>query len=211
MLEAPVELARIEALEVGALTAIDVDDLDVVAGPDQIAFGRGRPHAKIEDRVGQRVGQVVMTDQAGVGALDQKGDGRRGILRIRCHRQPRRGQDQPAVVPGREFGPRPGGAVAAKDADRSGVLQVDLTPVEALAQAGETGITAGQERLQSLGRGIRSRAQDCRIDPAIGCGHDQFGRLSALVVDQGQPVTRPDLHKRRAGTGNDMPFLPLVA
>ena len=40
MLDALVELARREALEVGALPAGDVDDLDILAGAHEIGLGR---------------------------------------------------------------------------------------------------------------------------------------------------------------------------
>ena len=58
MVLAAVELARRKTLEVGALPAVDVDDLDVVAGLDEIGLGGCRLDALVEHGIGERIGQL---------------------------------------------------------------------------------------------------------------------------------------------------------
>ncbi|EKD60275.1 MAG: hypothetical protein ACD_54C00843G0002 [uncultured bacterium] len=55
-----IQLAGGKALKIRTLAAIDVDDLDVVAGFDEIAFGGGGFHPQIQHRGCQRVGQVKL-------------------------------------------------------------------------------------------------------------------------------------------------------
>ena len=56
-LPALVQLAGGKALEIGALAAGDVDDLDVFAGADDIGFRRRPVDADVLQRVGQRLRQ----------------------------------------------------------------------------------------------------------------------------------------------------------
>ena len=64
MLHALVELARGEALEVGALAAGDVDDLDVFAGAHEIGLSRRIVDADILQRIGKRLGQQRLVRRA---------------------------------------------------------------------------------------------------------------------------------------------------
>ena len=62
-----VELAGGKALEIGALAAGDVDDLDVFAGADEIGFRRRPVHADVLQRIGERLRQhdAVLRRRAG--------------------------------------------------------------------------------------------------------------------------------------------------
>ena len=56
MLDALVELARGEALEVRALAPGDIDDLDIFSGTDDIGLSRRVVDADILQRVSERLG-----------------------------------------------------------------------------------------------------------------------------------------------------------
>ena len=62
MILALVELAGGEALEIGALAPVDVDDLDVVAGLDEIGLRRRGMDAQIRDGVGQGIRKLEFQD-----------------------------------------------------------------------------------------------------------------------------------------------------
>ena len=60
-----VQLARRKALEVGALAAVDVDDLEIVAGLHEIGFRGRRMDAQVDDRIGERVGRAAISSPSG--------------------------------------------------------------------------------------------------------------------------------------------------
>ncbi len=151
MLDAPVQLAGVKALEIGALPPVDVKDLDVVAGLDEIAFRRRRFHPQIEDRVGQRIGQVMLPDHARPRALHQNRHRCRRVLSLRCHRRTRSGQHHPALVRCRQIGPRPRRSFQPEHPQRTSARQVDLPRRQGLAQPRQALVARGKHRLQPLG------------------------------------------------------------
>ncbi len=193
MLDTLVEFAGVKALEIGALAALDVDNLDVITRLDEIAFRRGRFHPQVKHRIGQWVGQVELAHLARTRAVQVKRQGRGGVLRIRCHRQAGGGKDQPAVIECGELGAGAGGGVGGKEPHRTGARQINALARNAAPQAGQPltrRIAQGQHGLQPLGPGIRGLPQNRGVNPALGRSGDQFGDLPALIIDHCQPVTR---------------------
>ena len=95
MVAALVQLARRKALEVGALAAVDIDDLEIVAGLDEIGFRRRRMDAQVEHRIGERIGQLRLRCRADRGAPDDDAERRRRVVAVDQHRSAGRG-DRPA-------------------------------------------------------------------------------------------------------------------
>ena len=83
-LDAAVELSGGKALEIRALPAGHVDDLDVFAGADEIGIRRRPVDADVLQRVGQRLRQHDLAGGPQHGTLDSELDGRGGVLRIGC-------------------------------------------------------------------------------------------------------------------------------
>ena len=98
-----VELARGEALEVGALAPGDIDDLDILAGANEIGLCRRLIDADVLKRVGERLGQQRFVRRAQARAHDVKADRRRRILRAGLHRRTRRGHNQQTIARDSEF------------------------------------------------------------------------------------------------------------
>ncbi len=64
------ELLRVEGQEVGALAALHVDHLDVLAGPHLVRERGGARHLEVEPRVGERLRQRGLSFLARCGAAD---------------------------------------------------------------------------------------------------------------------------------------------
>ena len=154
MLNALVEFAGVKALEVGALAAFDVDDLDVVTGLHEIGLGGRGFYPQIKHRVGQGIGQVKLADFAKFGALQVQGQRRGGVLRVRCHRQAGGGQDQPAIIQRGQVSPRARLGIRREKAQGPGAGQINALGRDATAQGGQPfarRIAQGEHRLQPLG------------------------------------------------------------
>ena len=210
VLDALVQLARIEALEVGALPSIDVEDLDIVARLDEIAFGRRRFHPQIQDRVGQRIGQVVLPHHPGLRPLQQDRHRGRRILRLRCHRQAGGGHHQPALVQRRQLCPSARWRLRREQPQRPRLAKVDLAALQPLAQPLQAVVALRQHRLQPLSARVRHLSQQHRVDPAVFRRRNQLHRLPALVVDERHPVAHHQLQQKRASPWHHMAFLPVM-
>ena len=211
VLDALVELPRVEALEVGALPTIHVEDLDIVTSLDEIAFRRRRFDPQVQDRVGQRIGQVILPHQSRLRPLKQKRDRRCRVLRFGGHRHAGRGDHQPALVQRRQLGPRPRRSLWREKPQRARLGQVDPAALQPLAQADKACLALGQHRLQPLGPRVRGLPQDHGVDPPVLRRRNQFDRLPALVIHKRQPVAHRQLHKHRAAARHHMPLLAVMA
>ena len=153
VLDAAVEFAGVKALEIGALAAFDVDDLDVVACFDEIAFRRGGFYPQIKDRIGKRIGQVELADLAKFGALQVQRERCGGVLCVRHHRQAGGGKNEPAIIERGKFGPCAGVRVGREKAQGTGAGQINAFGRDGTAQGCQTfarRIAQGEHRLQPL-------------------------------------------------------------
>ena len=154
MLNALVEFAGVKALEIGALAAFDVDDLDVVTGLHEIGLGGRGFYPQVQHRVGQGIGQVKLADLAKFGALQVQRDGRGGVLCVRRHWQAGGGKDQPAIIQRGQVSPRARLGVGREKAQGTSTGQINALGRDATAQGGQPfarRIAQGEHRLQPLG------------------------------------------------------------
>ena len=212
MLNALVQLARVKALEIGALPAIHVQDLDVVPRLDEIAFRRRRLHPQVQDRVGQRVGQVIVAHHP------RRWPAAPAASPASPYPAPR----APSAGPGPQTTSQPSSSAASSARAPAGVSapnsrsppalrQIDPPLRQPLPQPQQAGLTRCQHRLQPLGRRVATCPRiAASIRPSLA-RRDNLDRLAALVIDQHQPVARHHLQQHRPGTRDDMPFLPMVA
>ena len=85
MFNALIEFACRKALEIRALSTINIDDLNKVACFDEIGFSRCRADPEIQNGIGEGVRQCEMTNAFHRRPLDSNPDGRRGFLPLWCH------------------------------------------------------------------------------------------------------------------------------
>ena len=130
MFQSLVERARGKALEVRALAAGDIDDLDIFAGAHEIGLGRRLVDADILNGIGQRLGQVRLVRRANAAPPDVKPDRRCGILCADIHGATRGCDDQEAVAGDGEFAGCPRSRVAAEQGDGAGFGKIDAAPFE---------------------------------------------------------------------------------
>ena len=131
MLDSLVELARGEALEVGALPPGDVDDLDIFAGTHDIGLSRRVVDADVlqRDRPAALAGGFRSR-----GRMRLRNTWRRIGVAVSCApasiAHAGRSHDQQAVARDGEFGCVPGAGVAAEQRDGAGAGEIDATPLK---------------------------------------------------------------------------------
>ena len=102
------QLAGAEREEVGALPALDVDHLDVLAGLDLVGADRGDVHPQVEQRIGQRRRQRALLRLPRADPPDLQHQVRGRVVRGHGHRPAGRRHHGGEVPAGGELGPRPG-------------------------------------------------------------------------------------------------------
>ncbi|MPL84472.1 hypothetical protein SDC9_30437 [bioreactor metagenome] len=205
--DAAVELARIEALEIGALAAVDVEDLEEFARLHHIGLGGCRFHPQIQKRIGERIGQREAARGARRGAGDLHRQRGCRVLALGIHRRARRGDDHDALALRGEAHGLAGARSGAEKPDGAGRAQVDPPALERTAQPGERGLARGEQVAQPVHRAIARPAQKAAIDPPVRMRGQQLGALPALVVGHLDPVACPDLEHERAATGHGVALL----
>jgi hypothetical protein len=94
MLDPLVEFPRRKALEIRALAAIDVEDLDIVARLDMVGPRGGRLDAQIERGIGEGFGQVMQDGPGRISTPDRQDQRRQSLLPVRRHGGSGGGQQQ---------------------------------------------------------------------------------------------------------------------
>ena len=211
MFDALVELAGREALKIGALAAVDIDDLQIVPGLDEIALRGGGSHPQIKDEVGQGVGQLEPGRAQRSGADQMHGQRGCGVLRAGCHVTAGGGDDQNAVTADSQvfFAARRG--VGAENPDRPGFGQINAALHHPGTKPRQTGRARGQQRLQSGGVRIARLSQNPRINAPVGSRGDNLARLAAFIVDDAQPVAGMNRHQDRPATFDQIALDPAAS
>ncbi len=152
MVLALVELARRKALEVGALAPVYVDDLDVVAGLDEIALRRRRLDPLVQQRIGQRIRKLEAVHQLRLGARDRHRQRRCRVMRVDRHRSAGCGDDQRGVALRDKalFGPCR--RVGAENPHRRCFRQVDAAPLDLPAKSAQARVRHRQAALSRRSR-----------------------------------------------------------
>ena len=212
MLNALVEFAGIKALEISALAAFDIDDLNVVACFDEIAFRCGGFHPQIKQRVGQGIGQVKLAHLARFGALHQKGNGRGGVLGIGRHRQAGGCHNQPAILERSQLGPCASRGIRRKKAQGTCAGQINAARRDAKAEPRQPSPKpCGQKGLQPARIAVGKLAQQRRINAAVRRCRHQFDWLAALIIDQRQTIPLPQTHHQRTAARHNMTLASVMA
>ena len=150
MFQSLVERARGEALEVGALAAGDIDDLDIFAGANHIGFGRRLVDADVLKGIGQRLGQERLVRWANAARAGCKA--RIGVA-VSC--APTSIAPPGAATirsPSRETVNSPDGSrsrVAAEQGDGAGFGQIDAAPFEPEAHGTRALTLSAQDSLET--------------------------------------------------------------
>ncbi len=203
MLLSLVQLASREALEIGALASVDIDDLDVVPGLDEVGLCRRRAHAKVENRVGKRIRQIPgRLTQAHCRAPYVDGQRRRSRLAVRRHVGPWRGDDEPAAALDGQLDIALRRRCRVEEAERARRGEVDATDLQRLAQPLQAAVLTGQQRLQTRGIRVRTMADDAGVDAARRVGHDDLADLAALVIRHGDAVAGRNVDQHRSGAAD---------
>ena len=183
-----VQLARGETLEIGALAPVHIEDLDIVAGLDEIGLGSGRMHPDIGNRIGQRVGQFEPGRAFQHRAADEHGQRRGGVLRLEIH-DAAGGRDDhdPLAAGGKAFGRARRRAVFEK-MHRARLRQVQPARLDPHPQASQRGIVRGEQRHQPPRRPLRPRSDQPGIETAKRIGADDLAGLATLGILDLDPV-----------------------
>ncbi len=190
------QLPGAEREEVGALAALDVDHLDVLAGLDLVGPCRGGVHPQVEQRIGQRRRQRALLRPARADPPDLQHQVRGRVVRGHGHRPAGRGHHGGQAPPGGELGPRPGRRPLAEQGHGPRLAGIEPSADQNVRgghgpEDGGGGVGFGAERAVVLG-------------PAGQ--HGELAALAAVGVDHGEHVARVEFH-RGDGTGvHPVPF-----
>ena len=150
VLDSLVELARCEALEIGALPTVHIEDLDVVARFHEIGLGGGRMNADVGNRVGQRIGKFEPGHALDHRAADIDGQRCRRVLRFEIH-DPAGGRDDGDAVARRGETLRAfRGRLGAEQMHRLRLRQVQTARLDPHPQAAQRLIAGCEQRVQPL-------------------------------------------------------------
>ena len=145
----------IEAMEVGALPAEQVDDLNVIAFLHVVGARGGVRNLEIGDQIRQRIGQFRNILRARRGARNPRFDFRRGILGFGRHRASGRGDDEDPGTLCHELGSSPRRGVAAEQPRRARGAKVDAALLEGGGDGARVLRCAGKDRAQAFRWAIR--------------------------------------------------------
>ena len=206
-LDAPVEGAPAERLEVGALAPLHVDDLDELARPDLVASGGARLNVEIDQRLRERgrrpVGRLHVRPRL---AADVEHDLAGGALLVDRHRTAggtghdgsRGGRDERRPLSGTRF--------PAEQPHRGAPAEVEATGREDIADALRGGVRAVEGGLDPEGRPGPARTDEGGVGAAGGIEHDQLAGLPSFPVDDRQLISGVQGHGARAPARDRMPL-----
>ncbi len=185
-------------MEVRALPAEQVDDLDIVAFLDFVGAGGGARHFEIQPRIRERIGQQREFLGARGRARDAHLDLGRRALRLRRHRLTGRRHDQHARALRGELFLRARRAVAAEQPHGLGLAEIDVAAAQAAQHRARALRSACEDGAQAVGDAADLAADQARVDPARRIRGQHFARLPAFDIDDGDPVAARDRDHRRA-------------
>ncbi len=203
MILAAIELARRKTLEVGALAAVDVDDLDIVAGLDEIGLRGRRLDALVEHRIGERVGQLefrtdliaarrsILSVSGVVVSCASSDIGPPGAATI----------SEPPTLDGEAFR-RAGRRRPAEEANSLSAGEVDAAPLDLRAELSEALLARKKQRLQPGSIAVARRAEHRRIGAAVLVQRHKFAGLPTFGIGDRHFVAGLDLDQQRAAAGN---------
>ena len=205
-LKPAVQRAKREGLKIRTLPPLDVKDLDVLPRLHLIGDRLTRLDIGIQQGVGQRIGRdqhVLAVRQHG--ATDVKHDlGRRPLL-LRFHRAACGTDDQQTIDRGGETGHVPGAGPALEHHGGIGAAEVEARFLKRAHHLAARGI--GQKRgFQPLWVASSLRSDHRGIGPPVMGVEDQFHRLQALAVLDGDLIPLEDRHGAAAAPRHRMPF-----
>ena len=210
-LHAVVEPPRVERQEVRALAALDVDDLDVLAGLDLVRErGRGI-HPQVEHGVGQRGRQLGLARRPGLRPPDLEHQVGRRVVRVHGH-QPARGRHHRGDRPVRdEHGGLPAGdhspnRPTARAADWVETRAPASAPITSAAEKKVApGCGVGEPGAPSAAAAASARSTDASVSGAVPSGgvvlgaaarqHGQLAALAPLGVDDRELVPGAEFHR----------------
>ncbi len=202
------ERAHVERLEVRALAALHVEDLDVLPGLHLVGLREARQDVEVGQRVGERRGRGdPALQRPRVRPADIEHDLRRGRLLRDVHRAAGRGDDEQPVRGGEEAlaVARPRGS-ALEGAGAARRAEIEAAPRQRRLHALRRLLAGGEERLQAV-RLAGVAGADHRGIRLAGLGEeDELARLQPLAVDDGDLVARLDHHGARAAARHGMPL-----
>jgi hypothetical protein len=218
-LHALLELPPVEGEEVRALPALDVDDLQVLAGLDGVAAGRGGVHAQVEDRVGQRRRQdrLPPAERDGPAHLQQQVGRGVGLLVVHPHHVGRRRHQDDRLAHGREALARSGGRPVPEQPRRpQRVRRGAAGPQLSDDLVGDpAGVGARDQGPHRRRRHVELHAERRPVAGAVRQQDGHLGRLPSLAVHHRQPVpglqpdpghpAGPDPVGLQAGSGASSP------
>ena len=204
-LDALVELARGEALEIGALAAGDIDDLDVFAGAHEIGLRRRAVDADILQRIGERLGQRRLVWPEDASALDVHTDRRRRVLRAGLHRRTRRSHEQNPVAGDGELRRSSRKGLAAEQGNGTGACEIDAPPRKSGAHRAHTLAVSAEGALEPTRIPVGADAKNGGIGLARFISRDKLASLHALDINKAHKVAGPNRN------GNDAPARDGVA
>ena len=193
-LDAVLELGPVEREEVGALLALDVDDLDELAGSHLVRERRCHVDSKVEPRLRERRGKLVLLVAARLGAAhldEQLGGWGRAV-----HDPPSgRGHDDRHRALGTERLRRAGRRPVAEEPDRGRLVGVE--PARAELAPEQAAVAIGQCLAHDRRRRVRGRAERRRVVASVHAEHAHLRDLPAVLVDDRHPlVGRQSEHRR---------------
>ncbi len=193
-LQTPFQLAAVEGEEVGALLALDVDDLDELAGGDLVGRRGGPVDPEVEARLGQRRGQLgplrrprhlpadLQQQRRGrPGAVDDPASGRGGDR----DRLPLGGER--LRLPPRRF-PAEQPKCACLVGDQALGVQGAEKPI---------GLALGDQAAKDARLCVRPHPDRRPVLAALGVEDAQLCDLPTIAVDQGQRVAGRQPHRGR--------------
>ena len=158
-LHAAIQSGGVEALEVGALPALHVDDLDELAGLHLVGPGGGSWHPQVLVLVGQGSGEDLQAGCRGGGPVDERDDVGRRVLLVGRHL--RAGYTDYTDHVGRRgqpcrFGSR---GVGGEQVDRGSRAQIDPLDGQGVGYPPSVVLVSGQDRRDAGRRSARRLAE----------------------------------------------------
>ena len=205
-LHATVEPGRRERLEVRALAALDVENLDVLALAHLVGVGRSGADAELVTGIGKGLGYAALGRGRRIEARHEHLQPCRRIL-LRCiHGPARGGDDDDAVLVGRQPAFLARGCLHPETPYRAFEPRRHADAPEG-ADEGFAGLAAlGQQGPQSRrGARIRSAEDPGRLETGGVHGND-LAHLAAFRVDDRQAIAGEDPHDHRTAAGHHVAF-----
>ena len=154
-LHSTVQTGGVEALEVGALPTLDVDDLDELASLHLVGPGGGRADSEVLVLVGQRRGEHLEARGRGGGAVDEGDDVGRRVLLVGEHLPAGHTDDTDQVGRCGQPGFQAGRGVGGEQVDGGGRSEVDALGGQRVGDPPGVVLVGGQDCCDARRRGTR--------------------------------------------------------